>query len=358
MHYTASWRSRYETPLVGLLSRRGRAGREADAGRRHPSDGRRAAAIARQSVAGCVLQPKYCERIMNKVWLKNYPPGVPAEINPNEYPLAHGGARRAAASASRSSPPSRSMGRTITYAEYDRLARDFAAWLQQSAKLQQGDRIAIMLPNVLQYPIALFGALRAGLTVVNTNPLYTARELEHQLNDSGAKAIVILENFAHTLAAGDRADRASSTSSSPASATSSAGRSRRSSTWSCATCASRCRAYELPGAIALQRRARAGPVPARSSRSTTDSRRHRVPAVHRRHDRRRQGRDAHSSQHGRERAAGGRVDRHRGAARPGHDHHGAAAVSHLRAHRRTGSCSSGSARTTCSSRIRAISRRS
>ena len=85
-----------------------------------------------------------------------------------------------------------------------------------------------MLPNVLQYPIALYGALRAGLTVVNTNPLYTARELEHQLIDSGAKAIVILENFAHTLAAGDRATPSSSTSSSPASATSSAGRSRRS----------------------------------------------------------------------------------------------------------------------------------
>ena len=85
--------------------------------------------------------------------------------------------------------------------EFDRDARDFAAWLQQSAKLQRGDRIAIMLPNVLQYPIALFGALRAGLTVVNTNPLYTARELEHQLSDSGAKAILILENFAHTLEA-------------------------------------------------------------------------------------------------------------------------------------------------------------
>ncbi len=135
---------------------------------------------------------------MNKVWLKNYPTGVPAEINPNQYPslttlLEDNCARFASLDAYTS------LGRTITYAEYDRLARHFAAWLQQGAGLQRGDRIAIMLPNVLQYPIALFGAIRAGLTVVNTNPLYTARELEHQLTDSGAKAIVILENFAHTL---------------------------------------------------------------------------------------------------------------------------------------------------------------
>jgi long-chain acyl-CoA synthetase len=137
---------------------------------------------------------------MNKVWLKNYPTGVPAEINPNEYgsltELLESSCRRFAELDAYTS-----LGRTTTYAEFDRDARDFAAWLQQSAKLQRGDRIAIMLPNVLQYPIALFGALRAGLTVVNTNPLYTARELEHQLTDSGAKAILILENFAHTLEA-------------------------------------------------------------------------------------------------------------------------------------------------------------
>jgi long-chain acyl-CoA synthetase len=134
---------------------------------------------------------------MNKVWLKNYPTGVPAEINPNEYPslttlLEDNCARFGSLDAYTS------LGRTITYAEYERLARHFAAWLQ-AAGLQRGDRIAVMLPNVLQYPIALFGAIRAGLTVVNTNPLYTARELEHQLTDSDAKAIVILENFAHTL---------------------------------------------------------------------------------------------------------------------------------------------------------------
>jgi len=136
---------------------------------------------------------------MNKVWLKNYPHGVPADINPNEYSslttLIESSCRRFAQQDAFSS-----LGRILSYAEFDSAARDFAAWLQQSAKLRRGDRIAIMLPNVLQYPIALFGALRAGLTIVNTNPLYTARELEHQLKDSGAKAILILENFAHTLA--------------------------------------------------------------------------------------------------------------------------------------------------------------
>jgi long-chain acyl-CoA synthetase len=135
---------------------------------------------------------------MDKVWLKNYPIGVPAEINPDEYAslvdLIGESTERFA-----DRPAFTSMGRTIDYATYDRLSRDFAAWLQDVANLKPGDRIAIMLPNVLQYPIALYGALRAGLTVVNTNPLYTARELEHQLKDSGAKAILILENFAHTL---------------------------------------------------------------------------------------------------------------------------------------------------------------
>ena len=91
------------------------------------------------------------------------------------------------------------MGVSITYRELDQLSRDFAAYLQKVVGLKKGDRVAIMLPNLLQYPIALFGALRAGVVVVNINPLYTARELEHQLKDSGATAIVVLENFAHTL---------------------------------------------------------------------------------------------------------------------------------------------------------------
>jgi len=135
---------------------------------------------------------------MDKIWLKNYPAGVPEQINPDEYAslvqLLEDSCNRFA-----ELPAYTSMGRTLTYAQYDRLSENFAAWLQQAAGLRKGDRIALMLPNVLQYPIALFGALRAGLTVVNTNPLYTARELEHQLNDSGARVVLILENFAHTL---------------------------------------------------------------------------------------------------------------------------------------------------------------
>ena len=134
----------------------------------------------------------------NKPWLKSYPPGVPELINPEQYASAVELIDGACAHFAEK-PAFTSMGRTITYAEYDRLAADFAAYLQNIAQLKKGDRIALMMPNVLQYPIALYGALRAGLTVVNTNPMYTARELEHQLTDSGAKAIVILENFAHTL---------------------------------------------------------------------------------------------------------------------------------------------------------------
>jgi long-chain acyl-CoA synthetase len=96
-------------------------------------------------------------------------------------------------------PAYSNLGVTLTYRELDRLSRDFAAFLQSMPGLAKGERVAIMMPNLLQYPIALFGVLRAGMTVVNVNPLYTARELEHQLKDSGARAIVVVENFAHTL---------------------------------------------------------------------------------------------------------------------------------------------------------------
>src|SRR5579871_2005003 len=96
-------------------------------------------------------------------------------------------------------PAYTNFGATLTYAQLDALSSAFAAWLQRKSGLVPGDRVALMMPNILQYPIALFGALRAGMVVVNTNPLYTPRELEHQLKDSGAKAIVIVENFAHVL---------------------------------------------------------------------------------------------------------------------------------------------------------------
>ncbi|WP_121243102.1 AMP-binding protein [Sulfurisoma sediminicola] len=136
---------------------------------------------------------------MNRIWLNSYPAGVPAEVDPAEFrSLADLFGRCVAAHASRCAYLS--MGRALSYERLDRASRDFAAYLQ-SLGLGRGRRVALMLPNILQYPVCLFGALRAGCTVVNCNPLYTARELEYQLADSGAEAIVILENFAHVLEA-------------------------------------------------------------------------------------------------------------------------------------------------------------
>jgi long-chain acyl-CoA synthetase len=135
---------------------------------------------------------------VDRFWLKSYPRGVPADINPAEYAsLQHMIASALAQHATQ--PAYTCLERTMTFGELDRLSTRFAAWLQQIARMRKGDRVAIMLPNVAQYPVALAAAFKAGLTVVNTNPLYTPRELAHQLADSGARAIVILENFAHTL---------------------------------------------------------------------------------------------------------------------------------------------------------------
>ena len=135
---------------------------------------------------------------MEKIWLKSYPPGVPAEIDPSAFGSLNAMVERSFADfADRVAFVQ--MGRELTYRQLDALTRDFAAWLQHEGGLQKGDRVALMMPNILQYPIAIFGVLRAGMVVVNTNPLYTARELEHQLKDSGAKAILVLENFAHVL---------------------------------------------------------------------------------------------------------------------------------------------------------------
>lgn len=131
-------------------------------------------------------------------WLKHYPPGVPHDVNPDVYTsltqLIDEGFQKYS-----SAPAYACMGKQITFAELDEQSKQFASFLQNDLKLQQGDRIAIQMPNLLQYPIAMFGALRAGLAVVNTNPLYTPREMQHQFKDSGAKAIVILANFACNL---------------------------------------------------------------------------------------------------------------------------------------------------------------
>ena len=132
-------------------------------------------------------------------WLKSYPKGVPAEIDVNEYTSIPAILLSACARFNQR-PAFENMGKVLSYAEIDELSARFAAYLIHDLKLKKGDRVALMLPNVLQYPIAIFGVLRAGLTVVNTNPMYTARELKHQLVDSGASAIVVLDNFAATLA--------------------------------------------------------------------------------------------------------------------------------------------------------------
>ncbi|PIJ51417.1 long-chain-fatty-acid--CoA ligase [Erwinia sp. OLTSP20] len=135
---------------------------------------------------------------LKKVWLDRYPADVPAEIDADRYTslvdlfeqaVARYGDKTAYVN----------MGRSMTFRELEASSRAFAAWLQQGLGLKKGDRVALMMPNLLQYPIALFGVLRAGMVVVNVNPLYTPRELEHQLKDSGAQAILIVSNFAHTL---------------------------------------------------------------------------------------------------------------------------------------------------------------
>ena len=134
---------------------------------------------------------------MERIWLKSYSPDVPAEVTWDEF-RSIGDLFEKSCAQFAGRPAYHCMGKTLSFAETEKMSRDFAAWLQ-SKGLPRGARVAIMMPNCLQYPIALFGTLRAGYIVVNVNPLYTARELEYQLKDSGAEAIVILENFAHTL---------------------------------------------------------------------------------------------------------------------------------------------------------------
>jgi long-chain acyl-CoA synthetase len=131
-------------------------------------------------------------------WLDHYPAGVPDQIDIGQYASVAAVMDEAFANFA-DRPAFTNFGKTLSYAQIDELSGQFAGYLTGVLKLGKGDRIAIMLPNVLQYPIALFGALRAGLVVVNTNPMYTARELRHQLEDAGAKAIVVLDNFASTL---------------------------------------------------------------------------------------------------------------------------------------------------------------
>ena len=135
---------------------------------------------------------------MDRPWLNSYPDGVSADIDINKYAsvveIFEQSVKQFAAQ-----PSFSNFGTTLTYSEFDDATRAVAAYLQKILALEKGDRVAIMMPNLLQNPVSIFGVLRAGLTVVNTNPLYTARELRHQLKDSGAKAIIVVENFASTV---------------------------------------------------------------------------------------------------------------------------------------------------------------
>jgi len=135
---------------------------------------------------------------MNKIWLQSYPAGIPAEINLDEFVSLNDLFERTVAQYS-GRVAFTNMGASISYADLDQLSRAFAAYLQADLKLKPGTRVALMMPNLLQYPVCLFGLWRAGLVAVNCNPLYTAPELEFQLRDSGAEAIIVVENFAHVF---------------------------------------------------------------------------------------------------------------------------------------------------------------
>ena len=279
-----------------------------------------------------------------RIWLRDYPPDVPAEIDPDSIPslkhLYEDAFRRFAGVTAYAN-----MGRSLSYADVDEQSRRFAAWLQKEAGLAAGDRVAIMMPNLLQYPIAIVGAHRAGCVVVNVNPLYTARELEHQLKDSGATVIVIFENAAATLeqviartpvrkvvvtGIGDLLGFPKVRDHQlrdPQGTQDGAG-------------------VLAAGRGALQRRARERRLAeARSGGRVRRGRR--LPAVHGRHDRRFQGRRAHAPEHGREHPAGRRLHAGARGVQESRRHHGAAALPHLRADDEHAACSRGSAATTC-----------
>ncbi len=218
------------------------------------------------------------------------------------------------------------MGRAITFTQLDALSAAFGAFLQGRG-IGKGARVALMMPNVLQYPVCLFGILRAGCTVVNTNPLYTARELEHQLTDSGAEVIVVVENFAHTLA--EVLDKTRVKLVIVTSIGEMLGLKGLLVDFVLRRVKKMIPAWQIAGAMRL------GDALAEGRRRKLERRRHRprrhrVPAIHRRHDRRRQGRDAAAPQHRRQPAAGAARGSGRSSASKRHvDHHAAAALPHL-----------------------------
>ena len=185
---------------------------------------------------------------MEKIWLKSYPKGIPAEIDVNEYASVREIFEESVGKYG-TRPAFTCMGKSITFTTLDHLSAAFGAWLQ-GIGCKKGTRVALMMPNILQYPVCLFGALRAGCTVVNVNPLYTPRELEHQLKDSGAEVLVCVENFGKTVDAGRRARPRCARRSSRRSGNCWASRASSSTSW-CGTVKKLVPKFSLPGSIRL-----------------------------------------------------------------------------------------------------------
>ena len=235
---------------------------------------------------------------MDRIWLKHYPAGVPADIDLTQYSslvelleesFKKFSDRRAFIC----------MDKSISYRELDELSAALGAYLQ-SKGLQKGARVALMMPNVLQYPVATAAVLRAGYAVVNVNPLYTPRELEHQLKDSGAEAIIVLENFAHDGAAGAGEDPVKHVI--VGSMGDLLGFKGVIVNFVVRKVKKMVPPSSIPGAIKFNDAIAAGRN-MKLSKPNARARRRRLPAIHRRHHRRFQGRDAASSQHSRQRAA-------------------------------------------------------
>ena len=244
---------------------------------------------------------------MEKIWLKHYPAGVPAEVRTDRYPsllaLLDEGFRKHAAL-----PAYKYMGRSFSFADIDAHARALAAYLQ-GLGLERGDRVAIMLPNVPQYPVAVAAILRAGFVVVNVNPLYTPRELEHQLKDSGARAIIVLENFAATLQ--QVLDAVPTKQVILASMGDMLGSLQRALVNHVVRKTKKLvPPFQLPDALRFNEALARGRC-AQLHLAGHRPRRHRRAAVHRRHHRREQGRGAAAPQPGGQRAAGRGLERSR-----------------------------------------------
>ena len=269
---------------------------------------------------------------MERIWLKQYPAGVPADIDVTQYSslvelleesFAKFSDRKAFIC----------MDKSITYRELDEMSLALGAYLQ-SKGLQKGARVALMMPNVLQYPVSTAAVLRAGYAVVNVNPLYTPRELEHQLKDSGAEAIIVLENFATTV------QQVIARTAVKHVIVGSMGDLLGFKGMIVNLVVRRVKkmvpAYSIPGAVAFNDAIAAGRG-MKFNKPKIDARRRRLPAIYRRHHRRLQGRDAAPSQHPRQRAAERRLAaagaEKAAACRPAVHRLRAAALSHLRADR-------------------------